>query len=157
MRFFDLVPAWAAAAGSGEVGVAQTRLMARVAANPRLHVALVECLESLLADAILLPYDEFERRVRDFERSANQDGAATQAKQNHEARDAGMYQRLDGSWRMWAKFGSLQGAQVNDVFAHFIQAEWDADWAEARERCGDAAGMSDLRRTEPQRRADRLL
>ena len=57
---------------------------------------------------------------------------------------------------MWAKFGSLQGAQVNDVFAHFIQAEWDADWAEARERCGDAAGMSDLRRTEPQRRADAM-
>ena len=156
MRFFELVPAWAAAAGSGEVGVAQTRLMARVAANPRVHVAMVECVESLLADAIVLPFEEFERRVRDFGRSANQDGAGTQARKNHEARDAGMRQRRDGSWWMWAKFGSLQGAQVNEVFAHFIQAEWDADWAEARERCGDGAGMSDLRRTEPQRRADAM-
>ena len=37
MRMFDLLPTWAAAARSGEVGVAQTRLMARVAANPRIH------------------------------------------------------------------------------------------------------------------------
>jgi hypothetical protein len=95
----------------------------------------------------------FAVRFCDFERSANQGGAATQAKQNHEARDAGMHQRPDGSWRMWAKFGSLQGAQVNDVFAHFIQAEWDADWVEASERCGEGVSMSDLRRTVPQRRA----
>ena len=54
MRFFELVPAWAAAAGLDEVGVAQTRLMTRVAASPRVHGALVECVESLLADAILL-------------------------------------------------------------------------------------------------------
>lgn len=41
MRMFDLLPTWAAAARSGEVGVAQTRLMARVAANPRVHVGLL--------------------------------------------------------------------------------------------------------------------
>jgi hypothetical protein len=154
MRLFELVSAWAAAARSGEVGVGQTRLMARVAANPRVHVALVECVGWLLADAIVVSYDELERRVRDFERSADQDGAATQARRNPESRDAGMHQRPDGSWWMWTKFGSLPGAQVNDVFAHFIQAEWEADWAEARERCGEDATMSDLRRLEPQRRAD---
>jgi hypothetical protein len=43
------------------------------------------------------------------------------------------------------------------VFAHFVQAEWDADWAEAGERCGDDASMADLRRTEPQRRADAMV
>jgi len=165
VRLFELVPAWAAAARSGEVGVGQTRLMARVAANPRVHEALTDAVQSLLADAILLPYDEFERRLRDFARSADQEGAATQAEQNHRARDAGMRQRSDGSWWLWARFGSLQGAQINDALAHFIQAEWESDWAEARDRCTDGSAeptepteptMADLCRAEPQRRADAL-
>jgi hypothetical protein len=151
---FELLPTWAAAARSGEVGIAQTRLMARVAANPRVHNALIECVESLLADAIVLPYDNFERKVRDFQRSADQTGAGTQARQNHAARDAMMHQKADGSWILWATFGSLQGAEINEVLAYFIQAEWETDWAEARKRCGDDATMADLARTEPQRRAD---
>ncbi len=79
MRLFVLIPKWAAAAKSGEVGFGQTRLMARVAANPRVHIALAACVGLLLADAIVLPYDEFERRLRDVERSADQTGAETQA------------------------------------------------------------------------------
>lgn len=154
LRLFELLPSWAAAARSGEVGVAQTRLMARVAANPRVHVALLDCVESLLADAIVLPYDEFERRLRDFERSADQAGAQRRAERNHDARDAMMRQRHDGSWVLYGTFGSLQGAEINEVLAYFIQAAWEADWAEARERCGDDATFADLARTEPQRRAD---
>ncbi len=154
VRLFELVPSWAQAARTGEVGVAQTRLMARVAANPRVHIALIESVESLLADAIVLPFDEFERRARDFERSADQTGAETQAQRNHDARDAQMRQQADGSWVLRATFGSLQGAELNEVLAHFIQAEWEADWAEARSRVGHDASMTDLRRSEPQRRAD---
>ncbi len=153
-RMFDLIPTWADAARTGEVGVAQTRLMARVAANPRVHVALLECVESLLADAIVRSYDEFERRVRDFQRSADQNSAETQARHNHAARDATMRQKADGTWVFHATFGSLQGAEINEVLAYFIQAEGEADWAEARNRCGDDATMADLSRTEPQRRAD---
>ena len=114
----------------------------------------LQCVESLLVDAIVLPYDEFERRIRYFQRSADQTGAETQARLNHAARDAMMRQKADGSWILWATFGSLQGAQVNEVLAHFIQAEWETDWAEARNRCGDDATLSDLQRSEPQRRAD---
>lgn len=157
VRLFDLAPTWAAAARSGEVGVGQTRLMARVAADPNVRTVLADrthIAEALLTDAIVLAYDEFERRVRNFERSADQDGAATQARRNHERRDAMMRQRRDGSWVLWATFGSLQGAELNEVLAHFIAAEWEADWAEARERVGDDVSMTDLRRTEPQRRAD---
>ena len=153
-RMFELLPSWMHAARSGEVGIAQTRLMARVAANPRVHVALIECVDVLLADAIALGYDEFERRVRDFQRSADQGGATTQAQQHHQARDAMMRQKADGSWVLRATFGSMQGAEVNEVLAHFIQAEWETDWADARSRCGDDATMADLPRTEPQRRAD---
>ncbi|MGK0276618.1 MAG: hypothetical protein ACI9N0_003013 [Ilumatobacter sp.] len=47
VRTFELLPAWASAANIGEVGVAQTRLMARVASNPVLHDALSGCVEAV--------------------------------------------------------------------------------------------------------------
>jgi hypothetical protein len=114
MHMFEPIPTWATAPRTGEVGIAQTRLMARVAANPRVHDALLDCAESLLTDAVVLPYDEFERKLRDFQRSADQTGADKQARQNHAARDAMMRQKADGSWILWAIFGSLQGAHINE-------------------------------------------
>ena len=45
---------------------------------------------------------------------------------------------------------------MDSVLAHYAQAEFEADWAQARELLGDAATASDLPRTDPQRRADAL-
>ncbi len=156
VRLFALFPEWEQAALRGEVGVEQIELMARLAANPRVQEALTERSDDLLDDAAVLAFDEFERSVRGFERSSDPEGAKSAAEKNHEARDVKMKQNRDGSWRLTGRFGSLQGAEINEVLAHFNQAQWESDWAEARERFGDDASFADLRRIESQRRADAL-
>jgi hypothetical protein len=157
VRLFELLPAWEQAALRGEVGVLQTRLMARIAANPRVHDALVVEAENLLDDAATRSYDEFERLVRAFERLADTEGAQATAAKAHEARDVRLKQLPDGSWRLSGRFGSLQGAEVNEVLAYFNEAQWEADWEEARCFAGeDDVSVNDLRRGEAQRRADAL-
>ena len=133
--------------------------MGRVAANPRIALDLIANVEPLLADAQRLPFDEFARRLRDFERSADHDHERTVAEQNHERRDAFMKQRPDGSWDLSARFGSLDGAEPNEILAHFVDAEWQVDLAEARTRSTDSRDDAtvELQRLEPQRRADALL
>jgi hypothetical protein len=160
---FDLLPVWGTAARAGEVGVDQVKSMARVAANPRLHDALTaddcELGWELLADAIVLPYDRFEARLRMFERLADPDGAADASARHHHNRDVTMRQRPDGSWRLTGQFASVQGAEINEILAHFNQAEWDTDWAGARADNGDGDGeltVADLCRSEANRRADAL-
>ncbi|BAN01406.1 hypothetical protein YM304_10920 [Ilumatobacter coccineus YM16-304] len=124
-------------------------LMGRVASNPRIQLDLVANVERLLADERRLPYDQFERRLRNFERSADGERARRDAEAVRERRDASMRLRPDGSWRLTATFGSLDGAEVNEVFAHFIDAEWKSDLA--------ASGDAPLSRCEAQRRADAVL
>ena len=157
-RMFTLLPDWRRAAESGNtnLGDAQLRLMARVASNPRIHDALVIESLDLLADAETLPYDQFERRLRDFERSADFDGARRAAERAHDTRDTRIRQQPDGSWKLAARFGSLQGAEINDILAHFNDAQFRADWEQARLLHGDDTTVGDLERTEPQRRADAL-
>lgn len=63
------LPAWGQAEADGCVGVAQSELMARVVANPRLPIDVVERdSPALLDDAVNLPYDDRQpsrtRRVR---------------------------------------------------------------------------------------------
>lgn len=157
VRMFELIPGWADAARRGEVGVEQTRLMARIAANPRVHVALMETWDRLLDDACVFPFDVFERRVRDFARLADPDGASSTADTCRERRDAFLAQNPDGSWRLSGRFGSLDGARLNEVFAHFVWAEFETDWAAARELAGDDATGADLPRNEAQRRGDAVL
>lgn len=158
MRLFELLPTWADAARSGDVGTDQTLLMSRVAANPRIQLDLVANVERLLADARRLPFDEFERRLRNFERSADHERARADAIAVQERRDASMRVQSDGSWRLSATFGSLDGSEINEVFAHFIDAAWTTDLAEAsnRDAGGNGVGVA-LQRCEAQRRADALL
>ncbi len=42
-----------------------------------------------------------------------------------------------GGWELSARFDDLSGAEFCEVWAHYCQAEFEADWAEARERFGD--------------------
>ena len=55
-RLHHALPDWAAAAADGRVGVAQSELMARIAANPRVPAAVLERdAPDLLDDAISCP------------------------------------------------------------------------------------------------------
>jgi hypothetical protein len=157
-RMQALLPLWANGAAAGMVGVAQSEVMAQVAANPRLEPEVLRRgAWELFRDAIDLPFKDFEANARKWEKLADPVGAAEQSERNRVNRDAEIKPQRDGSWHLTASFDDIGGAEFADIFGHYVQAEWDADWAEATARVGDKANMFDLRRTQSQRRADALL
>jgi hypothetical protein len=82
----------------GQVGVAQTRLMARIAANPRIDPdVLVRGVWQLMADAMDVSSIEFERRALTFEALADPIGAAEKTERNRLRRTATIHQESDGS------------------------------------------------------------
>ena len=104
-----------------------------------------------------LPYKEFEANVRKWEKLADVEGAEAQAELNRQNRDADIKRRKNGSWDLSASFDDIGGVEFTEIFGHYVEAEFEADWAEARSRVGEGATMLDLRRTQSQRRADALL
>ena len=110
--------------------------------------------DDLLDDARSLDFDEFERLARTWERLADHEGSSAQAERNHRHRQVTLRQRPDGSWKLDGTFGGLQGAEINKILAHYIEAEWSTDWARAQSEHGDDANTTHLARTELQRRAD---
>jgi hypothetical protein len=157
-RLHESLPEWADAEADGRVGVAQSELMARIAANPRIAAAVLERdAPALLDDAIGLSFDEFERRARTWEALADPDGDRDRNQRAHANRDVRLRPRPEGGWAITGNLAELDGCEVNEIFAWFIDAEWRTDWAEARARRGDAATTADLARTEAQRRADAFV
>ena len=149
---------WANAATAGVVGVAQTALMARIVANPTISAETFEHDSfDLLADALDLPYRDFERRARRWETLADPVGASDTAERDRETRFVSVLPRADGGWTLTGSLDGVSGAEFNEILAHFVDVEWRTDWTEARERLGDQATLTDLRRTQSQREADGLL
>ncbi len=157
-RLHDALNEWKAAEIDGRVGVAQSELMARVVANPRLPAAVVERdSAALLDDAISLPYDDFERHVRTWEALADPDGDRARNERQHANRDVRVQPRPEGGWTISGNLAELAGCEFMEIFGWFCEAEWQADWADARSRLGDAATTADLVRSQAQRSADAML
>ncbi len=157
-RLHEALPEWADAEADGRVGVAQSELMARIAANPRIPASVFERdSPALLDDAIGQSFDEFERRARTWEALADPDGDRDRNERAHANRDVRMRPRPEGGWTITGNLAELDGCEVNEIFSWFIDAEWHTDWADARARLGDAATTADLDRTEAQRRADAFV
>ena len=157
-RMRDRLPEWRTAAQRGTVGVAQSEAMARVAANPRIDAEILQRDAGLLLDdAIALPYVEFERNLRTWEALADPDGDDARNERARARRDVDLRPRPDGGWNIAGYLPELLGVEFAEIFAWYCDAEWRHDWAEARQRLGDAATHTDLIRTEAQRRADAML
>jgi hypothetical protein len=157
-RLHEALPEWADAEVDGRVGVAQSELMARIAANPRIPADVVERdSPALLDDAISQSFDEFERRVRMWEALADPDGDRNRNERRHAIRDVRVQPRPEGGWTITGNLAELAGCEFNEIFSWFIEAQWHTDWAEARHRLGDNVTVADLARTEAQRRADAFV
>jgi hypothetical protein len=157
-RMRDRLPEWAAAAAKGRVGVAQSEAMGRVAANPRIDPAiLTRDAGMLLDDAMNLPYTEFERNLRVWEALADPVGDDARNERARERREFNLIPRPDGGWNLAGFLPEPGGVEFAEIFGWYVEAEWQVDWTEARNRLGAEATQADLVRTEPQRRADALL
>jgi hypothetical protein len=158
-RLRRAVTVWNNALAAGQVGVAQTRLMARIAANPRIEPdVLTQGVWQLMVDAMDCSYIEFERRALTWEALADPLGAAEKLERNRQRRTASVHQNSDGSWNLNAVFDDVGGPEFLEIFCWFVDREFDRDWKDATRRVGEGnVDVSMLRRTEAQRRSDALV
>lgn len=149
------LPAVGAAYAAGEISSCALDRIGRVLANPRVRAKLTALDADLAIIAARLTYLELDRKLTVWERMADEDGAATFDRQ-HRGRSARLSDDYDGGLHLDADFDSVAAVRHRATFAAFLQDEVDADWADARQRLGDAATWSDLRRTDAQRRSDAI-
>lgn len=157
-RVLRRMPTVDAAYARGDIPTESAHALARTLANPRVadFAPLVD--EIFAEQAAVQTPDEFRGWLRDWERVADGDGAERTAETNHQRRNASLLENvIDSSWTLTARFGAVQGAEMAEIFARFEDAEFEKDWAAARELHGDDTRVEHLARTPAQRRADALL
>ena len=150
------MPAVREAVAAGRVGRCQIDRIARVFANPRVRTAFVALDAQVAMLAALLDYPEFDERLTNWVRQVDEDGTADQARRCQENRRARLVQEFDGGWELLGGFGGLTGAQMHKIHLAFVEAEFQADWAEARAIWGDKTTVDHLARTFDQRDADAM-
>jgi hypothetical protein len=138
----------------GRIGRCQADRLARVYVNPRVQGEFVRIDEQVARLAAMLTYEELDRRLTNWVRQVDEEGTADRARRAHEDRRARLVQDFDGGWELLCLIGGLTGAQMHAIFRAFVEAEFQADWAEAREVHGDATTVAHLARSFDQRDAD---
>ncbi len=152
------LPAVASAYEGGQVPVAHVRAIARTVSNPRV-AEFLGVADAVFADqASVLPYDDFVAWLRQWEALADADGAAEAADSGHERRHVSLLESaVTREWILTGSHGALQGAAMKEILDRFEQAEFAADWADARRVLGNDTRVEHLARTGRQRRADAVL
>ena len=150
------VPEARSAAHAGSLGISQTRLLARLLANPRCAAQLPASAELLIGHAESLWFDEFAVVARRWEALADADGAHAAHQRAHAGRDAhvniaGQHVYLD------ARGGVVAGAAMTEIFNRFCDTEFHADWDNGIAKWGQQMNPTLLDRTGAQRRFDALL
>ena len=155
-RLFRAVPQARSAAHAGSLGTSQSRLLARLFANPRCAAQLPDSAELLIGHAQSLWFDEFAVVVRRWEALADTDGAHDAHQRAHAGRDAhvsitGQRVYLD------ARGGVAAGAVIQEIFDRYCDTEFHADWDNGVAQWGEQMNPTLLERSGAQRRFDALL
>jgi hypothetical protein len=155
-RMLAGMPAVRAGLVAGRIGSCQIDRIALVFVNPRVSEKFVALDAQVTILAATLPYLEFDRRLTNWVRQVDEDGTADRARRCQENRRARLVQDFDGGWDLMGGFGTLTGAQMHTIHRAFVEAEFQADWDQAREIHGDATTVAHLARTHDQRDADAM-
>lgn len=113
--------------------------------------------ETLVDKARTLPYDEFFTEVRQWRDIVDPEGAEKRALSNFEERRVHASATFEGMGRLDGWMDPIGFHEFDTELDRHYQRLLEADWAEARERLGDAATVHDLGRTAAQRRHDALV
>jgi hypothetical protein len=135
--------------------VANIAEVARAAANPRCGDQIDGVIGTMLNAACRMEYDDLKLVVAQWEGKADADGAHRDTEANHANRNAHVVV-WDGVGHSAAQWGELDGLANQEVFEHYVQAEWHADWECTVARYGDRACKELMPRTDAQRRADAM-
>lgn len=157
------MPVLRAAFQAGEVSADQVGVLALGFANPRVREHIV-ALDQFFTDTARDPtvdFRAFETLVRDFVDRVDEDGTLARHQRQHANRDAKFVNDFDGSWHLSGGCGPNDGAEFHEIWQRFIDEQFQADVAEARQRLGRSDDQSvlgaELARTPQQRRWDALL
>jgi hypothetical protein len=148
------MPAVETAMLAGRITVDHVRLLA---AAHRADAEAFAADEARLIDAAeRLLFSSFERVIRYWTYAHAPDRCEADAATLHDERRLDASRTLDGI----VVVDALLDPITCEIFLRELErleaAEFEADWAEARDRLGDTATAADLRRTPKQRRADAL-
>jgi len=150
------LPEVAAAYRAGHIGTDQVRVLGRVHANPRVRDKMRDDQSWFLHRAKRLNCSQFAIKAIEWMNLIDEDGPEPKAQIDHERRNVSLTQDFDKSWALIGSFAPAQGAQLDEIFGHYIEAETLTDWEKARAEHGDTATDSDLPRTVQQRRSDAM-
>ncbi len=164
MRALRDLPEARASLAAGVVGVEQVREIAKLHANARLRELVVDGDERLVGHAAK-DFESFSEVLHRWAQFGDPRGAEQGHAEAHERRDAMVFER-DGVVHVHAKCGTGQGAALIEIFQRQCDAEFLADWEQARaentdkdtDTVSDHTGdpMARLARTDAQRRMDAL-
>jgi len=153
-RALRRMPAATLAFQAGAIGRDQVRVLAAAQRSAPEAFAAKEC--ELVEDAMRLRFEAFERRVRCFRLEHDRDGEDRRGAEAIERRGAWASKTFEGSVEITATLDPVGGDIWLRELERIERRLFEADWAEARSRLGDAARAEDLRRTPAQRRADAM-
>ncbi len=149
-------PLLAAAFCAGRINGAHLDLIAGTL-NPRTKDAMHRDEQFLVDQAIVLGFEDFTRFLAEYTLRADPDGAEEDAMAQKERRDVYLVPVIGGMHLGQMTLDPVSGTIVAGELRRLEQEEFEADWAEAKERLGRDPMVSDLRRTSAQRRADALV
>jgi len=112
--------------------------------------------EVLVGHAASMAFRHFERVITYWLHLHDPDGTEQDAAQRKAARRVDCSTTIDGMVVLDALLDPVGGAIVARELKRLEQQLFDADWADAHARLGDAATPADLPRSAKQRRADAL-
>ncbi|PLS75452.1 MAG: hypothetical protein CYG61_07225 [Actinobacteria bacterium] len=125
--------------------------------KPATEEALERDEEMLVGEAKKLHFSTFSRVLAYWAQHADPDGTENEAKDNRDKRKMHLSQSFGGMWFGDLVLDPISGAVVDNELRRIERELFEVDWAEARERLGDRAGVGDLARTPAQRRADAVV
>jgi hypothetical protein len=148
------MPLSEAAMAAGHLSVDHVRLLARAQCADAEAFAVDE--ERLVAKAQRLLFSGFEKVIRYWVQVHAPDDAEADAEQLHQQRRVDASRSFEGVVFVDALLDPVTGEIWLRELERLEQEAFEADWAEARARLGDAATASDLARSPKQRRADAM-
>lgn len=139
---------------AGELGVDQTRLLARVYSNKRVRFAMAGAQDWFLGIAAEHAYPDFETLVGQWVGLLDEDGPEPATVRNRQVNLS--QDPLSLGWNLSGNLSSVAGAQISEILEQYVHAERSIDWDKAVAEHGDDVCEADMPRTAAQRRADAL-
>jgi hypothetical protein len=153
-RRLRAMPATEAAFRAGQLTPDHVRLLAHARSKAPDDFADDEAHLADLASTLL--FSSFERIIAYWVQRHDPDGAERDAEALFDQRRVDCSETFEGVVVLDALLDPVTGGIVARELARLERELFEADWAEARERLGTQPGVTDLRRTPKQRRADAL-